>query len=308
MIELMVNNGKTAFEPVTVGEAVYESFHRGRAGILAFNILESDYPVSEGSAVSLKVNKKGVFFGIVFTLKKNRDGVISVTAYDQLRYLKSKDVYVYSEKRASDVVKMIAGDYKLKTGTVSKTSYVIPSRVEDNAALFDIIGNALDLEYQYKGGRFTLFDDFGKLTLLGEKEMYTGVVIYADTAGGFRFSSSIDGRFNRVKLESGSIGSGGRSVFIAEDEKSKEEIGILQYYAKIGKKENGGEKSRSLLKLLNRTKRAFSVSKALGDLSVRGGAGVEVRLGGESFTANVKKCVHRFAENSHSMDLELEEI
>jgi len=134
MIELTVNNGKSVFEPVTVGEAVCESFRRGRAGRVTFCVLDTGkgYPISEGSSVSLKSGGKNVFFGIVFSIKKSRDNIISVTAYDQLRYLKNKDVYVYYEKRASDVVKMIARDYRLKTGTVSQTTYVIPARVEDN--------------------------------------------------------------------------------------------------------------------------------------------------------------------------------
>jgi len=305
VIELLIDNGKAVFEPVTVGEATYESFWRGRAGRLTFRLIESaDYPVSEGCSVSFKTDGKGLFFGVVFSRKKEKGDIVTVTAYDQLRYLKNKDVYAYTEKRASDIVRMIAGDYRLKIGAIAKTSYVIPSRVEENVPLFDIIENALDLERQYKGGRYTLFDDFGKLTLLGAEEMNSGVLIDADTAEDYLFLSSADDRFNRVKLQNSAGG-----VFIAEDAKSRDEVGILQYYAKVGKKENGGEKSRGLLKLLNRNKRGLSVRGSPWDSGVRGGSTVTVRLGGElNWTAAVKSAAHRFAGNSRLMDLELEEI
>ena len=47
-------------------------------------------------------------------------------------------------KRADEVVKMIADDFLLKTGTLENTGYRI-SRTEDNETLFDIIQNALDI-------------------------------------------------------------------------------------------------------------------------------------------------------------------
>jgi len=310
MIELLIDDGKRVFEPVVTGEVMCESFRRGQAGRLVFGLVESDtnYRVAEGCSVSLKLDGKGVFFGIVFAVKHSKNGAVTATAYDQLRYLKNKDVYVYSDKRASDVVRMIAADYKLRLGKISQTAYVIPSRVEDNVPLIDIIGNALDLELQHKGVAYTLFDDFGELSLLGANEMYSGVVIDADTAADYTYTSSAENRFNRVKLELPGGKSWKREIFIAEDAKSEDEIGILQYYAKITGKEAGGEKSRALLNLLNRDKRAFCANGVFGDSGVRGGSSVEVDLGGVKSRATVKKCVHRFFANAHLMDLELEDV
>lgn len=310
MIELLIDDGRRVFEPVASGEVICESFRRGRAGRLVFSLVEdeSDFRVTEGCSVSFKSDGKGVFLGVVFSRKATKNNAVTVVAYDQLRYLKNKDVYVYSEKRASDVVKMIAADYRLKIGTVSETSYVIPSRVEDNVSLLDIIENALDLELQHKGVAFTLFDDFGKLSLLSAAEMYSGVLIDADTAADYTFLSSAENRFNRVKLELSDGKNGKREVFIAKDEKSADDIGILQYYAKIGNKEQGGEKSRALLKLLNRNERFFYASKSPGVPGVRGGSTVEVDLGGIKSLATVKKCVHRFSGDLHLMDLELEDV
>lgn len=52
----------------------------------------------EGAAVRLKVDGKPVFFGFVFSKKRDKDQIIEVTAYDQLRYLNNKDTYVYENK------------------------------------------------------------------------------------------------------------------------------------------------------------------------------------------------------------------
>ncbi len=93
----------------------------------------------------MKVDGKNVFFGFVFTKKRDKDRIITVNAYDQLRYLNNKDTCVYEDKTASQFVKMIAADFSLNLGTIQDTGFVIASRVEDNTSLFDMIENALDL-------------------------------------------------------------------------------------------------------------------------------------------------------------------
>ena len=81
----------------------------------------------EGSAVNLLVNGKTVFYGFVFTKqrdKTNGGGVIRCTAYDQIRYLKNKDTYVYENKTADVFIKMVAADYGLNLGEIDRKSVV----------------------------------------------------------------------------------------------------------------------------------------------------------------------------------------
>ncbi|MDR0222614.1 MAG: hydrolase [Oscillospiraceae bacterium] len=310
MFELSVDNKRRVFSPLTRGDVLCESFYRGRCGKLSFGAVGGgageDFEIREGDSVGLKANGTGLFFGIVFSKKTYGDGVVSLTAYDQLRYLKNRDTYVYGGKKASDVVKMIAGDYLLRTGEISETEYVIPSRVEDNATLLDIIENALDLEKEHKGKRYALFDDFGKLSLKSEAEMFSRVVVDDCSAADFRCFSSADNRFNRVKLFRADKKTGKREIFVAENEKSVESLGVLQYYAKIGDGENGGEKARSILALRDRTEQTLYIENALGDAGVRGGSSVTVRVRGFDETARVRKCVHKLSGRGHFMDLELE--
>lgn len=75
------------------------------------------------------------FFGFVFKQQRDKGQMITVTAYDQLRYLKNKDTIVYENKTADQFVQMVAADYSLNVGMLENTKYVIESRVEENTSL-----------------------------------------------------------------------------------------------------------------------------------------------------------------------------
>ena len=49
----------------------------------------------------------------MFRKKRDKEQIITTTAYDQLRYLKNKDTRVYVNKRADEVVRSIASDFQL---------------------------------------------------------------------------------------------------------------------------------------------------------------------------------------------------
>ena len=89
---------------------------------------------------------------------------ITVTCYDQLRYFKNKDTIVYENKKYSDLVKMLAKDYGLKTGVIEDTEYVIESRIEE-ATPVRHVRKRLGFDGGGHGEAFVLYDDFGKLCL-----------------------------------------------------------------------------------------------------------------------------------------------
>ncbi len=82
-------------------------------------------------------------------------------------------------------------DFHLNLGAVESTNFIIPSRIEDNTALFDIIYNALDLELTNKKAMYVLYDDFGKLTLKGLEKMKIGILIDEKTGENFDYRSAI---------------------------------------------------------------------------------------------------------------------
>jgi hypothetical protein len=202
---------------------------------------------------------------------------------------------------------MIALDYRLRLGNIAQTAYVIPSRVEDNVTLAGIIDNALELESEQSGRQFVLFDDFGRLTLSERAALDCGVRLDAGNVGGVRFSSSADGRSNRVKVSRYDRRRGTREIRVASDPVSEARLGILQHYVRIGARSEVrlDEQAAAVLRLRNRDARTLTVRGAAGDVRVRGGSLVSVDLPEFSGKASAARCLHRFSAGGHFMDLEL---
>ena len=262
-------------------------------------------PFEMGNAIRFKVEGKNVFYGFLFTDKKDKDK-IKFTAYDQLRYLKNKDTLVYSAKRADQVIRMIAADFRLKTGVLANTGYVIPSRVEDNLTLFDIIGNALDATLMANRRLFVLYDDFGKIMLTEIQNMKIPVVIDDASAENLDLSRSIDSKtYNRIKLYRDNKNTGKREIFIAQSTANQNKWGILQHYEKVDEKVNAQQKANALLNLHNSVEKKLSIKKIFGDIRVRAGSMILVNLEGVKQWMLVEKAKHEFSESEHTMDLTL---
>lgn len=258
----------------------------------------------------LSVNKKGVFYGFIFTKKTDKNNIISVTAFDQLRYFKNKDTYVYEDKTASELLKMLASDFNLQIGSVADTGYKIPSRVEDNKSLFDMIQSALDLTLQNAKEMYVLFDSCGKLTLKSMADMIVGLVIDEETAENYDYTSSIDSAtYNQIKLMYDNEETGERDIYEVKSSENINKWGVLQFFEKLQKGENGKAKAEALLSLYNSKTRTLSINNALGDVRVRAGTMLVVALSLSDVKLGnlmlVEKCKHTFKNDEHLMNLTL---
>lgn len=317
-VELLIGNetGSKVYQPAVEEGIEWSTERKDTPGKLTFKVLKDDIlDFSEGSPVRMRVDNDNVFFGFVFKQQRDKDRIITVTAYDQLRYLKNKDTKVYEDKTASEFIRMLANDYSLNVGTLENTIYTIESRVEENASLFEMISNALDLTLTNTGEMYVLYDDFGKLTLKHLSSMYVGVpgaylMIDEETGQNFDYTSSIDDNtYNKIKLTYDNEDSGYREVYVAQDSSNINKWGILQYYDTLQKGENGQAKANALLKLYNKKTRNLKITKAIGDNRVRAGSMVVINLDlGDVKLKNwmlVEKCTHTYKENEHWMDLTL---
>ena len=312
-VDLIIQNGSTIYYPI-VEEGISLSWDRkGSPGKLKFSVVkDSVLSFQEGNAVKLTVDGTDMFYGFVFTKSRSSSSpnVIEVTAYDQLRYFKNKDTYVYSNKKASEVIKMIAEDFGLSVGELEDTKHVIGSRTEDNATLFDIAQNALDETLQAKTQLYVLYDKVGKLTLQNIENMKLNLLIDADTIGGYSYSSTIDKQsFNQIKITFENKDSGKREIFIAKDSANINKWGLLQYTDTVELSSSGAAKAEALLKLYNTKTRTLSISDALGDVRVRAGSSVIVKLGLGDINVQsyllVESVTHKFKQEQHLMDLKL---
>ena len=310
-LELYTQHDETVYMPCVKENIAWQTERKGAPGTLTFTVIpDSTLTLEEGDPVMLKADDINLFYGFVFKKKSKEDKAVEVTAYDQLRYLKNKDTYVYSNKTAGEVIQMIADDFNMQTGILENTGYRIASRIEENTTLFDIIQNALDITMQNTGQIYVMYDDFGKIALKNIASMQLNLLIDNETAKSYDYTSSIDDNtYNRIKLTFDNEKTGKRDVYIAQDSNHMNAWGVLQYFETLQEGENGAAKADALLSLYNSKTRNLSISNALGDVKVRAGCMVPVILDlGDIQVKNmmlVEKCKHTFGDNEHYMDLTL---
>ncbi len=310
-IELLIQHGDKVFIPVVQEGITWSTERKGCPGELKFKVVKDDViSFTEGDAVRLKVNGQNVFYGFIFKKQRDKEQIISVTAYDQLRYLKNKDTIVYENKTAGELIQMIAKDYMMQTGTIEDTGFKIKSRVEENTSLFDMIQNALDMTLENQKYMYVMYDDFGKIALKGLDNMRLNLLIDEETGENFDYTSSIDSNtYNKVKLTYDNEKTGTREVYVAQDSENMNAWGVLQYFDTLQEGENGKAKADALLSLYNKKTRNLTIKNAFGDVRVRAGSMIVVMMDlGDMKLKNlmlVEKCKHEFKESQHLMTLTL---
>lgn len=135
-------------------------------------------------------------------------------------------------------------------------------------------------------------------------------MIDEETGENFEYASSIDsGTYNKVKLTYDNEDTGKREVYTARDTGHINKWGVLQYFDTLSRGENGQAKAEALLKLYNAKTRSLKITGAVGDVRVRAGSMVAVKLDLGDIKVNnfmlVEKVKHTFKSGEHFMDLTL---
>lgn len=239
---------------------------------------DSDVQIIEGGIITLD----DLFKGYVFKRTHNEKGETGLTAYDQIRYLKNKDTYVFQGQRADQITAQIAADFGITCGALANTGYVIPQMVEDNKTLLDIICKALDLTLINSKKMFYLWDDFGRLRISDVATSALGLMIGdGSLATAYTATSDIDSdTANKVKLYRDNKTTGKRDVYIVQDSNTMRTWGVLQHTEGVAEELNEAQieaMADSLLELKNRPKSTFSIT-AIADLAVRAGRAVKIEI------------------------------
>lgn len=307
---LILSRGRI-FDVAVQEPIIWETHRKSMPGKLTFNVIKDELlGFHEGDAVRFDYDGKKIFYGFVFTKKRSDNRIISVTAYDQLRYFKNKDTYVYKNKTAAQVLQMLIADFNLQGGIIADTKHVIASRVEDNQELFTIMDNAGAITTKNTGNLFVLYDDYGKLNYRNIKQLKLDILVDEDSGETFEYTTSIDeNTHNKIKLSRENKKTGKREIFIAQDSANINQWGVLQLTESVEEGENGKVKADALLALYNQKSRKLHINKVFGDYRVRGGStlGVQMYLG-DLTVANfmmVETVKHSFYESKHDMDLKL---
>lgn len=310
-VELIIEHEGTLYYPAVLDGLTWQTDRYGSPGELNCTVInDSVLQFQNGDSLQLRVDSIPLFYGFIFQYKPKKDGTADIKAYDQLRYFKNKETYVYTNKTAGELLQMICADFNLQTGNIEDTGYKIESRIEDGETLFDIVQNALDLTLTNAKQMYVLYDDFGKLALRNISGMVYNLLIDDSSAEDYNYTCSIDSAtYNQIKLVYDNEETGKRDVYITKHSENINKWGVLQYYDTLKEGENGAAKAEALLSLYNKETRNLSISNVFGDVNIRAGCMLITSLQlADTKVDNlmlVEKCKHTFNESEHWMDLTL---
>lgn len=299
----------------------FHTYIRENAGKFEFGLLKDDQvEFHEGDEIVFKVKPSqdqdyvNIFHGYVFTKEKDRWGKFHVVCYDQLRYLKARASYVFEGATATDVIRKIAQDFQLKTGTLADTGYrICAPMIQQNKSLLDIIYYGLQQTQVNTGKLYVFYDDCGALTLTEAKDMFTDVVLGNNSlVTDYKYKTDIDAdTYNLIKLVQPNRKTGKGDVYIAEDSKNQAAWGILQKYEVVEHNLNPAqiqEQAEARLRYYNRVLRTLKLENCLGVLGLRAGHMVLIDmpdLGDISLSKRLllDSVEHHFESYKHTMNV-----
>ena len=290
----------------------------GSPGKFEFTVNKAgDLSFVEGDTVRFSVDGELVFFGWVFTKSKDRRGVIAVTCYDRLGYLKNSASYAFYDLSAGDMIRQMAADMQVDVSEIEDTGYIIPSLIEQEQSCIDIAQSALEQTLLNTGNIYVLFDDGHGLSLKQPANMISDVIIGDKSLlTDYSYKTDIDQQsYNSVKLVRPNEQTGRKDVFIAQDSGNIDRWGLLQLYQSVDGAMNDAQvkaQAEATLGFYNRRLRTLSVS-AVGVPKLRAGQMIYMNVPGlGDINLNqyvlLEKVTHTWENNDHTMDFETLEI
>lgn len=320
MLTLIIQNADNG-EIYDVSELIIKaelsySMH-GQAGRLDVELLQDELVnYAEGSQVSLKANEDNLFYGYLFTkgIKENEN--VTITCYDQLRYLRNKDTYVLKEMTSGQVVEKLCKDFNLKYKVIDDASRKISPRIHDNKTLYEIIDYGLTEILVNDGQWLIIRDNNGTIEQVDVETLKSDIIIGDESLlTAYDYESSIDkDTFNQVKLVRENEETEKREVYIVKDSSTINKWGVLQYFEHVDERVEEDwieERCEAILRLKNKPSKRLRI-KAIGHLEVREGVGVVISIEALKTADNVQEghyivesVKHRFEDELYTMDLEV---
>lgn len=293
----------------------WQTSYKGRASVLTVSLVSNEInTLTNGSTITFKYKNKSLFRGYVFSVDLNNNKEITITAYDQIRYLMMRDTMKLKNKRADQIIKQIATQRKLKLGEIANTKHVIGPIIRDGQTLLDIIYYALKLTKENTGQEYIFYDDFGKLNLKHTQKMQLALVLGKDSLmTNYNYKKSIDrDTYNKIEMIKSNGEKEPRVVCSKEDSSNINLWGTLLYLEEVKENQNKSQiinRAKELLKLKNRELQSLTID-ALGDSRVRAGNSIYINIDQlqNNIAFLVESCNHKFTQSQHTMNLSLRVI
>ncbi|MCY8002475.1 phage portal protein [Bacillus haynesii] len=314
MIELFVVKETEWRELVTESVSLEGQRYQAPRSIQATIVVKQGdqkyYSVQEGDTVLFKWKGKELFRGIVFSRIPDEHTLV-FTAYDMLQYLvKNKDVYVFSNKRADQIVHRIANDFQIPKTSIANTGYTIKSLViKDDTSLYDIILKALKETKKQTGKNFQLYSSKGKLGLRAWPDpseiwvLETGVNIMD-----YQYSTSINDTATRVKMRRQKDNK--TYTATASDSTGIKKYGVLQYVETVSDNINQAqlqERAKVRQSQKKGVKKELKSIQALGIPDLQSGMPVYISIPdvgiNQKYWVDTDK--HEFKGSKHTMTIDV---
>lgn len=311
-VRLIIKCNGVWLEPPLLDEPQLKRAMNSAAVLTASVLKNGGLSFNEGAAVRLLADGEAVFCGRVFTKRRSRPEVIELVAYDELRYLQNRDCCVFSGVTPAAMVKQIAALLGLPVGDLADIDWRLSVKVYDNRRYIDMLNDVLAAVLRARHKHYIVLAENGRLCLRDCRSMQVDICLDLGSFLGYEYRTTIDeGYANRVKLIYEDKRKSLRRQFVAEDKQGIADYGILQYVHKSAAADSETA-ARAKEQLLQHNKRqdTLIVKGALGDIRVRGGSMIGVRLDlGDQVVdcmALVKSSRHYFVSGQCLMDLELD--
>ncbi len=302
------------YAPITQ-KVTYTTNRNGSAGKLTFSFLQQKpINLTEGAKVQFYVDGKEIFLGFVFITEQDRWGVVSVTAYDQLRYLKSNASYCFVGKKLGEIIQQIAADMQLQIGTLEDTGYTIPTLTKENTECLDIIEYGLQVTQYNTGRAYVFYDDFGKLSLREAKNMMSDFLIgNGSVLTEYTYKSDIDTEtYNQVKLVRPNKNTGQGDTYVFSDSSTIKKWGLLQKYEKVDENLNEAQINQQgniMMAYYDRVLKTISVDGVAGIPGLKAGAMTMFKIKDVPELSNglfllLNKVQHTYSDEEHTMKID----
>lgn len=250
---------------------------------LTFDVLGVGELFPNGSSVELLIDDKQVFKGRIFSCETNETNTISVTAYDQLRYLKNEDTIYYSGKTASQILEDICNKNNLKYNIVNPSKWIVLEYLHDKSSMFKIMKHSLNETFTMEQKLYIIRDNFGVIEFVDVKNLKTNLLIGDKSLmTSFNYGLSIDeDTYNYVKITQDNKETKKRDMWVEEDSESINKWGKLQLTQSVDEHANEEQikaLARNILAVKNRETRTISID-AIGFYNLRAGDGIKVKIG-----------------------------
>ena len=312
-----LNNNKTYDITNMVQSSEIKGSKYKTARSLNLNILNTDrgfhksLDFQEGDTILFRWKNEELIRGTIFKISSDKDEVDSILVYDLMIYLlKNNESYVFTNKKASEIIKIICNDFNIPIGSIADTSYVIPSLVCDGKTLYDIIMQALEITRKQTSVNHYLYAEKGKLYVVKRSEnIRKWVIENGVNLIDYSYERSIESTFTKVKLSAEQ--NDNTLIATSNNGDLQKKFGILQYFEKVSDnltQAQLNDRAKELMKQKGVINKSFSLT-ALGIPDIISGTSIYViekrlKISKGYF---VDEDTHTFKGKEHTMSLKLTE-